>query len=94
VKHFPFEPKVEIVRTRTGNAWQVFATCADRPGLLSAIARAMLARGLNLIDARVTTLGARAEDVFVVSGAALEEEGSRAAFAAELRAVLAGESQG
>jgi [protein-PII] uridylyltransferase len=91
VKHFPFEPKVEIVRTRTGDAWQVFATCADRPGLLSAIARALLAHGLNLVDARVTTLGARAEDVFVVNGADLEEAGSRAEFAAHLRLVLAGE---
>ena len=81
VKHFPFEPKVEIVRTRTGDAWQVFASCADRPGLLSAIARAMLARGLNLVDARVTTLGARAEDVFVVNGPALEDEAGREAFA-------------
>jgi [protein-PII] uridylyltransferase len=92
VKHFPFEPKVEIVRTRTGDAWQVFATCADRPGLLSAIARAMLDHGLNLIDARVTTLGARAEDVFVVSGAALDDADSRVAFATQLRAVLAGDA--
>ncbi|MBL0143131.1 MAG: [protein-PII] uridylyltransferase [Betaproteobacteria bacterium] len=89
VKHFPFEPKVEIVRTRAGIGWQVFATCADRPGLLSAIARAMLAAGLNLVDARVTTLGARAEDVFVVNGQALEDEAGREAFARELRAVLA-----
>jgi [protein-PII] uridylyltransferase len=90
VKHFPIEPKVEIVRTRSGDAWQVFASCADRPGLLSAIARAMLAAGLNLADARVTTLGARAEDVFVVSGAALDDEAGREAFAAQLRGVLAG----
>jgi [protein-PII] uridylyltransferase len=90
VKHFPIEPKVEIVRTRAGDAWQVFAACADRPGLLSAIAREMLAAGLNLVDARVTTLGARAEDVFVVSGAALEDEAGRQAFAGRLRAVLAG----
>ncbi|MDH5263275.1 MAG: ACT domain-containing protein, partial [Betaproteobacteria bacterium] len=91
VKHFPFEPKVEIVRTRTRHAWQVFASCADRPGLLSAIARAMLDHGLNLVDARVTTLGARAEDVFVVNGEALEDESGRAAFAAALRRVLSGE---
>jgi UTP:GlnB (protein PII) uridylyltransferase len=50
----------------------------------------MLAAGLNLVDARVTTLGARAEDVFVVSGAALEDEAGRQAFAGRLRAVLAG----
>jgi [protein-PII] uridylyltransferase len=90
VKHFPIEPKVEIVRTRAGDAWQVFAACADRPGLLSAIARALLAAGLNLVDARVTTLGARAEDVFVVTGAALDDEAGREAFAGQLRVVLAG----
>jgi len=89
VKHFPFEPKVEIVRTRTARAWQVFATCADRPGLLSAIARALLDAGLNLVDARVTTLGARAEDVFVVTGSALDDEAGRAAFAEALRRILA-----
>ncbi|HEX5627939.1 MAG TPA: ACT domain-containing protein, partial [Usitatibacteraceae bacterium] len=86
----PIEPKVEILRTRDGAAWQVFAACADRPGLLSAIAREMLAAGLNLVDARVTTLGARAEDVFVVTGAALEDEAGREAFCAGLRRVLAG----
>ncbi len=90
VKHFPIEPKVEILPTRDGAAWQVFAACADRPGLLSAIAREMLAAGLNLVDARVTTLGARAEDVFVVTGAALEDEAGREAFCAGLRRVLAG----
>ena len=29
VKHFPIEPKVEILRTRDGAAWQVFAACAE-----------------------------------------------------------------
>ncbi len=91
VKHFPIEPKVEVMPTRAGGAWQVFASCADRPGLLSAIARSLLDHGLNLVDARVTTLGARAEDVFVVTGAALADEAGREAFAAALRKVLAGE---
>ena len=44
-----------------------------------------LKHGLNLIDARVNTLGARAEDAFVVNGAALEDAGSRDAIAADLR---------
>ena len=48
-------------------------SCADRPGLLSAIARMLLKHELNLIDARITTLGARAEDAFVVNGAAVED---------------------
>ncbi len=90
VRHYAFEPKVEIAPTRAGDAWQVFATCADRPGLLSAIAHALLDAGLNLVDARVTTLGARAEDVFVVNGPALADEPGREAFAESLREVLAG----
>ena len=44
--------------------------------------------GLNLIDARVTTLGARAEDVFVVNGAAVEGEAARKALADELRKLV------
>ena len=53
------------------------------------MARIFLHHQLNLVDARVTTLGARAEDVFVVNGAALEAAQSREAIAAELRATLA-----
>ena len=63
-------------------------SCADRPGLLSAIARVLLRNELNLIDARVTTLGARAEDVFVVNGAHVETEAARAALIAELRELV------
>jgi [protein-PII] uridylyltransferase len=84
VKHFPIEPKVEIVADRRPQRWTVNVSCADRPGLLSSLARIFLAHGLNLIDARVTTLGARAEDVFVVNGPELERVASRHAIVDEL----------
>jgi [protein-PII] uridylyltransferase len=67
----------------------VALSCADRPGLLSAVARDFLKHGLNLIDARVNTLGARAEDAFVVNGPALEDPASRDAIAADLRRTAA-----
>jgi [protein-PII] uridylyltransferase len=85
VQHFPIEPKISVTPDRRPGRWLVSVSCADRPGLLSAIARILLKHGLNLIDARVTTLGARAEDVFVVNGGAVESEPSRAALAEELR---------
>jgi [protein-PII] uridylyltransferase len=85
VKHFPFEPQVAIVPERRAGHWLATVSCADRPGLLSAIARVFLKHDLNLIDARVTTLGARAEDAFVVNGAVLENELSRRAIIDELR---------
>jgi [protein-PII] uridylyltransferase len=84
VKHFPIEPQVSLVPDRRPGRWVVSVSGADRPGLLSSVARIFLARGLNLIDARVTTLGARAEDVFVVNGAALESAASRDKITEEL----------
>jgi [protein-PII] uridylyltransferase len=89
VKHFPIEPQVAITQERRTGRWMATVSCADRPGLLSAIARVLLKHGLNLIDARVTTLGARAEDAFVVNGPALEDEAARKAISDELRSTAA-----
>jgi [protein-PII] uridylyltransferase len=77
VKHFPMTPTVEVLPDRRPGRWLVTVSCADRPGLLSAISRVLLAHELNLVDARVTTLGARAEDAFVVTGAQLESPEGR-----------------
>jgi [protein-PII] uridylyltransferase len=77
VKHFPIEPRVDIVADRGAGRWVASVSCADRSGLLSSVARIFLKHGLNLVDARVTTLGARAEDVFVVDGPALDDAISR-----------------
>ena len=59
-------------------------SCADRPGLLSSLSRLFLEHGLNLADARVTTLGARAEDVFVVNGSELDDAARREKITKEL----------
>jgi [protein-PII] uridylyltransferase len=56
--------------------------------LLSAVSRVFVNHGLNLVDARVTTLGSRAEDVFVVNGPELDEAASRQAVAEEVKRVL------
>jgi len=89
VKHFPIEPRVAISADRSRGRYQLAISCADRPGLLSAVSRVFVRNGLNLVDARVTTLGARAEDVFVVNGPALDEAASREAVAEEVKRVLA-----
>jgi [protein-PII] uridylyltransferase len=85
VKHFPIEPKVEIAPGRRAGRWLVTVSCADRPGLLSSIARSLLEHGVNLVDARVTTLGLRAEDAFVVDGPAVQDAAKRAAITHHLR---------
>ena len=83
------EPNVTIVPDRREGRWQIQLSCADRPGLLSAIASVLLQHGLNLIDARVATLGLRAEDTFVMSGQGLGDAGEREAIAVELTQIAA-----
>ena len=73
LKHFPISPEVNIQKDDRG-AHQVLSIIAgDRPGLLSRIARVFLAYGINLRNAKINTLGARAEDTFLISGAALND---------------------
>lgn len=83
-KHFPLTPEVAIRHSRVAPYFELSITCADRPGLLSAIARALHQANINLHDARITTLGNRAEDVFIVEHPQLAEP----AFAASLRDAL------
>ena len=71
VKHFPIAPEVRIVPDEKGQYHSLSITAGDRPGLLYAIALVLSRYGVDLRTAKIVTLGERAEDVFVVSGAAL-----------------------
>ena len=56
----------------------------DRPGLLSRIARVLTAYDVNLHTARISTLGSRAEDTFLVTGAALNDPKTVVRFESDL----------
>jgi len=71
VKHFPIAPEVRVVPDEKGQYHSLSVTAGDRPGLLYAIALVLSRYGVSLHTAKIATLGERAEDVFVVSGAAL-----------------------
>jgi [protein-PII] uridylyltransferase len=73
LRHFPITPEVNIQPDERGTAWVLSIIAGDRPGLLSRIARVLTNYEINLITAKINTLGARAEDVFIVSGAALRD---------------------
>ncbi|MGZ8156689.1 MAG: ACT domain-containing protein, partial [Burkholderiales bacterium] len=84
LRHFPISPEVSIQPDDKG-AYQVLSVIAgDRPGLLSRIARMLTAYDINLQTAKINTLGARAEDVFLVTGAALHDAKTVVRFEAEL----------
>jgi len=74
LRHFPISPEVNIQPDEQGNSWVLSIIAGDRPGLLSRIARVLTAYDVNLKTSKINTLGARAEDVFIVAGAALRDQ--------------------
>ena len=72
LRHFPITPEVSIQPDEKGTSWVLSLLAGDRPGLLSRVARVLNAYDINLQTAKINTLGARAEDVFIVSGSALK----------------------
>ena len=76
----PFMGRAEIRMQGAGELTSVEIAATDRPGLLSAMAEALVAQGIRLFDARVATFGQRVEDVFLVAdaaGQALDEAACR-----------------
>ncbi len=73
VRHFPIPPAVDIRPDERGIYHSLNIVASDRPGLLFRVARQLSNYKLNLYSAKINTLGDRAEDVFLVSGAALAD---------------------
>jgi [protein-PII] uridylyltransferase len=46
----------------------------DRPGLLARIAYTLAVANVNVVSAKINTLGDRAEDVFLIDGVRLHDE--------------------
>jgi [protein-PII] uridylyltransferase len=72
-RHFPVTPEVRLQPDERGSRYLLSVTATDRLGLLYSIARVLAQHNLNVHTAKVLTLGERAEDVFLVSGAELGE---------------------
>jgi [protein-PII] uridylyltransferase len=71
-RYFPVRPQVDLRPDGRGNRYLLSIIANDRTGLLYGIARTLASHGVNLQAARIATLGERAEDVFLIEGAALE----------------------
>lgn len=92
IKHLPFKRKTRVrflpQSSELKTAFELFSL--DREGLLAQIGAIFNQQNLNLINAKITTIGERVEDFFVVAtaeGRALQEEEQlklKAAIMAEL----------
>ncbi len=69
LRHFVHEPVMTFVDGASESATILEFESNDRPGLLSRIAAAINACGLQVHDARIATFGERVEDTFVISQA-------------------------
>jgi [protein-PII] uridylyltransferase len=73
VKSFPITPRVTLRPDERAQRWLLTVSSSDRSGLLYAIARVLAHHRINLQLAKITTLGERVEDTFLIDGAALQK---------------------
>lgn len=73
VRSFPVVPRVTLHPDERGQRWLLTVSASDRSGLLYAVARVLAANRINLQLAKVSTLGERVEDTFLVDGPALQQ---------------------
>lgn len=76
LRYFSISTKVEFAAHESGYT-EIRITAADRPGILSTIGQNLLQAGFDVHAARITTLGERIDDIFLISdrqGQPLSEE--------------------
>ena len=88
-KYFPIQPKVDLRPDEKGNLHLLTLTANDRTGLLYGIARVLALNNVNLHAAKVTTLGERVEDLFLIDGPALANPRDQLKLEGELLDALA-----
>jgi len=72
VRHFPITPRIELRPDDKAQNWLLSLSASDRSGLLYSVARVLARHDITVLLARVSTLGERVEDTFLVRGAALQ----------------------
>jgi [protein-PII] uridylyltransferase len=88
VKSFPVAPRVDLQPDEKGQRWLLTVSASDRLGLLYLIARILARHRINLQLAKVTTLGERVEDTFLIDGPELQQNKAQIAIETELLEAL------
>jgi len=89
VKSFPIAPRVSLSPDEKAQRWLLSISASDRLGLLYTVARILSKHHISLQLAKVTTLGERVEDTFVVEGQGLQNNKKQIEIETELLAALA-----
>jgi len=84
VRSFPVTPRVSLAPDERAQRWLLTVSASDRTGLLYAIARVLGRNHINLQLAKVSTLGERVEDTFLVDGPELQRPRAQLRIESEL----------
>lgn len=68
--------------------WLLSISASDRVGLLYSVALVLARHKINLLLAKITTLGERVEDTFLINGEALQQNRSQLTMETELLEAL------
>jgi len=88
VKSFPIAPRVDLRPDEKAQRWLLSVSASDRVGLLYRIARVLARHRINLQLAKVSTLGERVEDTFLIDGPELQHNKAQIAIETELLEAL------
>jgi [protein-PII] uridylyltransferase len=88
VKSFPVTPRVGLSPDEKAQKWLLSISASDRMGLLYSVALVLARHGIQLHLAKITTLGERVEDNFLVSGSELQHNRAQIQIETELLQAL------
>jgi [protein-PII] uridylyltransferase len=87
-RHFAFAPQCHITPDEKGTNFLLEIQAVDQPSLLYRIAQVFAAQRVAVHTARITTLGGRAEDFFLISGEPLGHDKQQLALETALLAAV------
>jgi [protein-PII] uridylyltransferase len=90
VKSFPVTPRVSLSPDEKAQHWLLSVSASDRTGLLYSIAQVLARNGINLKLAKISTLGERVEDTFLIDGPDLQQNRRQIEIETELVSALQG----
>ena len=89
VQSFPMAPRVSLRPDEKAQRWVLTISATDRTGLLYLVARVLARHHLNVQLAKVSTLGERVEDIFLLQGPELQSSTRQIQIETELLQALA-----
>lgn len=72
-RHFPIAPKIILIPEETTHLFSLEIVAGDKQGLLADIARILAEFKIDILYAKISTLGERVEDRFLIQSEALDD---------------------